>query len=211
MFVFVTILNIPNGGITNFGSILLTSQLGFTINQSLLYQSIGGAVEFIGCIFLAYMSRFYQSKFLWAIIAQVLCSLGQLMLCFSTNKYTQFVGYNLNFFGVLPYICVLSIIASNVLGTTKKYTVSVVVLVGFCVGNLSGSAVFKNNEEPKFPTAKKTIASCSFIQIFFLVSLFFAYYYENKKRDNKQKPEKIENIEFLDLTDKQNPFFRYSY
>lgn len=211
LFAFVLICNVPNGGITNFGSILLTTQMGYTTNESLLYQTICGAVEFVGCILIAFMSKFYKSRFLWAIIAQVIASMGQLMLSFATEKHTKFAGYNMNFVAPVSFICILSIVASNVLGTTKKYTVNVIVLVGYCVGNLSGSAVFKSNEEPTFTTAKNAIGACAVIQVVFLIGIFFAYYLENKRRDKKPKPEKIENIEFLDLTDKQNPFFRYAY
>ncbi|EGV60181.1 Allantoate permease [Yamadazyma tenuis] len=211
LFAFVLLGNVPNGGITNFGSIVLTEQLGYTVNQTLLYQTISGAVELVGCILIASLSHFYNSRLVWGIISQCIGSAGVLMLCLGSEKHMRFAGYNMNFVSPVSFVCVLSCVASNVLGTTKKYTVNVIVLIGYCVGNLSGSAVFKASETPVYGTAKKSLAVCSALQLVMLIVIWVAYYTENKIRDRKPEPEKIENIEFLDLTDGQNPFFRYSF
>lgn len=210
-FVFVLIGNVPNGGITNFGSILLHEQLHYDTDQSLLLQMATGAVELGGCILISSGNIFYNSRFLWATVGQVISSTALCMLALSKNNKVQFVGYVMHPVTPVSFIAVLSCVATNVLGTTKKYTTNVIVLIGYCVGNLVGSVVFKDEEAPEYQTAKKTIAACCILQVLLLLGIWGAYATENKLRDKRPPPEKIENVEFLDLTDKQNPFFRYSY
>lgn len=171
---------------------------------------ISGAVELAGCILIAYMSRFYKSRIVWALLAQAIASTGQLMLGFSTNKTAQFAGYNMNFVAPVAFVCILSFTSSNVAGTSKSYTSFYMTLVAYCVGNLIGPQTFLAREAPVYTTGKTIIGVCAVLVILILVAIGLCYHFENKRRDKLPTPEKIENIEFADLTDKQNPFFRYA-
>lgn len=172
---------------------------------------ISGAVELVGCIAIAYMSRFYKRRVVWGMLAQCITSAGLMMLAFSKNKTVQFAGYNMGAIAPVSFICILSFTNSNVCGTTKSYTSFYMTLVGYCVGNLIGPQTFLAREAPNYTTGKTIVGVCGILVLFILAAIWFSYYYENKRRDKLPPPEKIENIEFADLTDKQNPFFRYAY
>lgn len=216
--------NIPNGALTNFGSIVLTdiisdlAPLGLNeadhefwiTTHALLYQMVTGAVELGGCILIAYMTTFYLSRMVWALVASVMNSTGQLMLAFSKNKTAQFAGYSITGVSPVAFICILSFTSSNVCGTTKSYTSFYMTLVAYCVGNLIGPQTFLAREAPTYTTGKTVIGVCAVLTIIILGIIGLAYHLENKRRDKLPEPEKIENIEFADLTDKQNPFFRYA-
>ncbi|CAH6722936.1 allantoate permease [[Candida] jaroonii] len=203
--------NIPNGGITNFGSILMNETFGYTVQQSLLLQTIGGAVEFVGLIVIASFSMYYKSRFFWATVGQCLAVTGMFMLCFAGDKQARFAGYCMQFLAPLSFIVMLSTVQTNVLGSTKQSTVFIMLLVGYCVGNLAGSQTFLAKEAPTYHTALNSIAACAALSIVLLVALWASYAWENKQRDKRGDKLEVENVEFLDLTDKQNLNFRYSY
>ncbi|KAK6200487.1 allantoate permease [Scheffersomyces amazonensis] len=215
IFMFALASDIPNGGITNFGSILLNEDLGYSTAQSLLMQMPQGAVEFVGCSLFAYCARFVKSRMLIAVIGTVITVMAECMLAFSSNKKAQYAGLTLYALGPIGFICLLSVISSNVAGHTKKVTVNAIYLIGYCVGNLIGPQTFLASESPTYQTAKITIVAFGCVSLLCLILIWYCYWRENVKRDKlpsevTAKFAEIENHEFADLTDKENPLFRYA-
>lgn len=212
-FLFALANNIPNGGITNFGSILLNEDLGYSPSKSLLMQMPTGAVEIVGCILFAMGVRYIPSRFFWAISGTVIVVVSECMLAFSTNPKVQLAGYSLYTLGPIGFICLLSIIASNVAGHTKKVTTNAIYLIGYCVGNLIGPQTFIDTQAPKYQGAKISIVVNGIVSLIVLCLIYYTYWTNNKQRDalaEDQDFENIKNHEFADLTDKENPLFRYS-
>lgn len=209
--IFSFVNNIPNGGITNFGSILLNSDLGYSTGDALLMQMPSGAVELVGCTLFAYFYKFYPNRMLWASLGTAIVVAAQCMLAFGgDNNKLKLAGYSLYSLSPIGFICLLSSISSNILGTTKKQTASALMLVFYCVGNLVGPQTFKADEAPSYTLAKLAIVICGAISLVTLLLIWAYYVYENKRRDALGITEvDIENIEFADLTDKENPLFRY--
>lgn len=202
--------NIPNGGMTNFGTILLKYDLQYSTGDSLLMNMPGGAVELVGCTLFAYCYKFYPIRMFWAVAGSAITLAAQCMLAFSTNPKVQLAGMSLNLLGPIGFICILSSIGSNVLGTTKKQTANALFLVAYCVGNLIGPQTFRESDAPGYRPAKITIVVCGVISLLLLIAIWIHYYRENRRRDKEGHVElNIENIEFADLTDKENPNFRY--
>ncbi|ODV64647.1 allantoate permease [Hyphopichia burtonii NRRL Y-1933] len=208
-FIFAFCNNIPNGGLTNFGSILLNEDLDYSTGKALLMQMPLGAVEIVGCVLFAYCYKFYQKRLFWATLGTAITLASQCMLAFLKNNKVQLAGYTLYSLGPIGFICVLSCIGSNVLGTTKKQTTNAIYLISYCVGNLVGPQTFKASESPDYPSAKLAIVICGAISLVTLIVLWVYLEWENKRRDKNQTELHIENIEFADLTDKENPYFRY--
>ncbi|KAF3994086.1 hypothetical protein FT663_00106 [Candidozyma haemuli var. vulneris] len=206
--------NIPNGGLTNFSSILLNESFGYSVEQSLLVQVLFGAVEVVGCSLFAYCYRFYQVRLFWANAANVVVTLGLCLVAFAPDKHAQLGGYTIVAFVPVIMICGLSSCASNVAGHTKKLTVNAIFLIGYCVGNLVGPQTFRAEQAPDYIGAKLAMVICSAVTSVFLVWVWIIMARENKKRDanadSDNEFDKIENHEFADLTDKENPSFRYT-
>lgn len=214
-FIIALATDIPNGGITNFGSILLNESLGYTVLQTLLMSMITGACEVVGCTAFAYCYRFYPVRMFWATLVSFLSVMNLCFLAFGSNHKLQMAGYSMYGYSPVIFICILSSIASNVAGHTKKVTVNAIFLIGYCVGNLIGPQTFITKQAPNYAGAKAAMVGCGILTTIALVIVWIAFVYENKKRDAEPKElketfEAIENHEFADLTDMENPLFRYT-
>ena len=203
--------NIPNGGLTSFGTILLNEDFGYTPSKSLLMQMPQGAVEIVGCVLLAWLCKFLPSRMLMGITTTSITVLANCLLAFC-NTSARLAGFYLNLLGPLGFICCLSCVSSNVAGHTKKVTTNAMFLIAYCVGNLIGPQTFISTQAPGYTGAKVAIVVCGFVSLFTLIAIYVSYYIENKKRNSRPPVDMshIENYEFADLTDKENPNFRYS-
>ncbi|CDR37651.1 CYFA0S01e14180g1_1 [Cyberlindnera fabianii] len=220
-FFFALLTNIPNGGITNFGSILMKDDFGYSTLDALLMGMVGGAVELVGCPLFGWLNRFIPHRMILAISSIVLTFIGACMLAFANeSKQARLAGYYLQFIAPVGMIACLSLFSSNVAGHTKKITVNAIYLIGYCVGNLIGPQTFRAEDAPSYSPAKATIVACYAASILVLFWIYFSYWNDNRKRDRiAAEREKtgfvgetmeMENMEFADLTDKENPHFRYA-
>lgn len=82
--------------------------------------------------------------------------------------------------------------------------------MSFCLGNILGPLTFRDKDAPQYTPAKITIVAVDSVAIALTIVLLLYYVFENRKRD-RNPVEHQENIEFADLTDKQNKEFRYQY
>ncbi|CAL1185373.1 unnamed protein product [Candida parapsilosis] len=82
----------------------------------------------------------------------------------------------------------------------------------YCVGNLVGPQIFLDSQAPVYSGGKIGIVVAGVAALVCLILVYISYYVDNKRRDALPPVDmsKIENYEFADLTDKQNPNFRYA-
>lgn len=209
MFIYVIASNIPNGSITNFAAILITG-MGFSISQTLLLNMPTGAVELVGCILFGLIARKFNTGLPVAIAGAVIFNLlAMCLLAFTKQPHAQLSGVWLFGASPVPYICLLSNLSSNVAGHTKKIVSNAIFLIGYCVGNMIGPQTFIGSQAPHYYGAKIAMVVCAAAQIVCLVVLLFYYRWENGRRDRLDEHLDIDDAEFVDLTDKQNPEFRY--
>lgn len=206
--------DIPNGSLTNFGSILLKSDFGYNVEDSLLMNTPGGAVEFVGCIFLALFNK-YLPRLVIAEISMIICLMGSCLLSFCTNKSAKLTGYYLFDLSPVYMICSLSCFESNTAGHTKKITCSALYLISYCIGNLVGPQTFIASQAPGYSGGKIAIVVCNVASVFLIAANYFVYWNRNRKRDNENDLQAkavlshMDNYQFADMTDKENPYFRY--
>ncbi|MCJ1331874.1 hypothetical protein MMC10_008566 [Thelotrema lepadinum] len=214
-FVFYALVaDIPNGGISNFFSILIQS-FGFSQAETLLYGTPGGAVEVITLIVAGYIGDRIGQRILTSIFFLTVALLGVILIVAlpSGNSIGRLFGYYLTQASPAPFVALLSLISSNVAGYTKKTTTAALYLIGYCVGNIIGPQTFRPQDAPNYRPAEITIIVCWVLCIFDLVFIWLYYNRQNKKKEAVQaQPSyvKAENQEWLDLTDKENPEFMYT-
>ncbi|KAG5417575.1 DAL5 [Candida metapsilosis] len=211
-FIFSIANNIPNGGMTTFRTILLNEQFGFDTAQALLMQMPSGGVEIVGCVLFAWLSRFIKSRMLVTIFIAAVTVVAECLLAFAPTKQGKLTGLYLYNIFPLCFICLTSQISSSVAGHTKKVTFSAIFLIGYCVGNLVGPQIFIDSQAPVYSGGKIGIVVAGSVSLVCLILVYLSYYFENKRRDALPPVDMshIENYEFADLTDKQNPNFRYA-
>lgn len=183
-FVFYALVaDIPNGGISNFFSQLITS-FGYTAEESLLYGTPGGVVEIVMLILCGWLGDKLGNRILVATSGLFISILGMLLIvCLPlANKNGRLGGYYLTQASPTPFVAFLSLISSNVAGYTKKTTVAALYLIGYCVGNIIGPQTFRPKDAPRYVPAEITIICCWGICLF---DMFFIYWY--CRRQNKKK------------------------
>ena len=223
--------DIPNGGITNFFSQLIVS-FGYTPQQSLLYGAPGGAVEIVTLIGCGYLGDRFGHRILISCSGLLTAILGMLLIVALplSNNGGRLAGYYLTQASATPFVALLSLISTNVAGYTKKTTVAAMYLVAYCVGNIIGKTsflfhiclgltvpkgpqTFRPKDAPRYKPAEITIIVCWFASLADLVFIWWYCRRQNKKKAAVRadpKYRKLENQEWLDLTDRENPEFVYT-
>ena len=109
----------------------------------------------------------------------------------------------------IGYYLLLSMVSSNVLGTTKKTTTNVILFISMAVAYLVGPQIFR--DPPHYYKAKYATIGLWAMSILILVIIYFLNTWENKKRarDAESSGPILPGIQFMDLTDKENIAFRY--
>ncbi len=213
--IFGCVNNIPNGSLTNFSSILLNTDFGYDEYDSLLMNMPAGAVEFVGCILIVAIGMKLPMLSV-SFFSMVVGLVASCMLAFSSNKEVKLAGYYLISIYALPMICNLACFSANTAGHTKKITADALYLISYCVGNLIGPQTFIASQAPGYSGGKITIVVCNSISVVIIAVNWFIYWNRNRVRDKKGNEEAtailshVENFEFADLTDKENPYFRYT-
>ncbi|OQE11086.1 hypothetical protein PENVUL_c003G01206 [Penicillium vulpinum] len=212
---FSLLMNIPNGGITAFGSIIISS-FGFDDRMSLILNMPMGAVDIICKLGLTYLSDRFFDRTLFAIIAIMIPMIGGIMMTAIPldAKAALLIGYYFIGAAGTAWCLVMVMISNNTLGYTKKATVNGLQIVAYAAGNWIGPQTFRSDQAPEYFDGKLMVAIMYALAAVTLLIIRFVNIWENKRRDRKA----IENpdtayatpgSEFLDLTDFEQPAFRY--
>ncbi|KAJ9157333.1 hypothetical protein NKR23_g677 [Pleurostoma richardsiae] len=205
-----------NGALTAFGNIIIKG-FGFKTLQTLLLNMPSAVLLKILIPLTGWLSSKLPRSRCWlAITLLLLGTVGAIMVrqINSSQHIARLFGFY--FFGQMTGAMplVLSMIASNVKGQTKKTATSALFFIGYCVGNIAGPQVFLAREAPHYPTAFACMIACMALSVGAMLALRLNMSRENKRRDaNYGKPsETALQSQDGDLTDfQQEKTFRYMY
>ncbi|SCV06239.1 LANO_0H25158g1_1 [Lachancea nothofagi CBS 11611] len=202
---------IPNGGFSNFSAQMIAG-LGYSKGKALLMGMPTSGISFVALVFFGYLSTIRNRRLDIAFVGLGLNLIAGCLMAFAKPLHAQLGGYYIFGISPIPYICILSCIASNSAGHSKKVFMGAVSMIGYCTGNLIGPQTFKESQAPHYQGAKTAIVACYCIAFVILAAIYIVNVRENKRRDslNEKLPLSIQNAEFADLTDFQNPEFRYA-
>ncbi|CCM01709.1 uncharacterized protein FIBRA_03774 [Fibroporia radiculosa] len=217
--------NIPNGGLANFSNIIIKN-FGYTTKQTLILATPAGLIGIITTPLVGWWSDKKGERMLPIVYILIPTLVGAAMLVGlngSTDKGALlFATYIIGTYGSsLSQIYAYN--ASNTSGHTKKVTINAITLATFCVANIVGTETFLPQDAPNYIQGKISILVLLSAECF--LCLFMRWYnlHLNKgkrqaiaqlKRDNGWTDADIakerERHAFLDMTDKQNPYFVYT-
>ncbi|KAG0662526.1 hypothetical protein C6P46_003267 [Rhodotorula mucilaginosa] len=230
LFSLMAIISVPNSAITSFTSILIKS-FGYTSQEALLMNMPCGAMQIITTLSTAYWADRRKARML-PFAATLLPSIVgfALLVAYSgtasenkSNKGPLLAGILLAQTFITGIAFLYSWSSSNVAGSSKRSVTNALMLVAFAGGNAAGSQAFQAADAPSYLPGK--IALLTLLAVLFPVALLMYLYTErlNKRKalavqqmaeNNSWTPEDIkresDRVAFLDLTDLQNPFFRYT-
>ncbi|KAJ5560442.1 hypothetical protein N7513_002841 [Penicillium frequentans] len=203
-----------NGAISGFGP-LIVSTFGYDTLDSILFQFPVGGICIIFIPLCGYIPTVIPNTRIPMLIACCLPVIaGCIMIWKSQWGYhpaTPVVGYALTgFFGPVVSL-IITIGASNVAGATKKTIMAATTFVAYTVGNIIGPQLVKTKTKAQhYPELWEGMIICYCITIAAAVALYVVLWRENKAREKLELDEVLrDKIAFDDLTDKENPFFRY--
>ena len=241
-------LNIPNGGLGGFYSIVVAG-FSFSVKQLTLMNiptaspaistsatHTQGPMGWVAAMFWVFLAKWTRRPLLCAMGSVVVCLVGVIVL--KTIPHENIGGSLAALYIVYmywaPYMVFGQLIMyHNVGGTSKKVGVFGISYIGtfstfmtgrpdssgYTVGNLVGPQSFLASEAPAYPTAY-TVMLVGYCITLALMTLYGFLCWRDNKRKEVEEAEWREAAagmegdvaeEWKDLTDKQNPKFRYTY
>jgi MFS family permease len=222
--------NIPNGGISNFGTIIIQG-FGFSTLVTTLMQVPYGFIigcSILTCVFLNnYVSRNgKQSRCIFILIFLIpnICGAFGLRFVPANQGVARLICYYLTGPYNAAFVLILSLQTANIAGHTKKVVTNAVLFLGYCTGNIAGPFFYKTEEAPQYPLGIWSMIVSHLIEVVLVLTLRFLLARENRKRDRLQgitgsetEEEKMvrererDATAFSDMTDRENLNFRYIY
>ncbi|KIK65420.1 hypothetical protein GYMLUDRAFT_239956 [Collybiopsis luxurians FD-317 M1] len=218
---------LPTGGLGAFSNLIITA-FGYTQLQTYLLAIAQGAVIMAALFSGAYLSKRYGQKLVLAFIYTLPNIAGTIVFVVSvpTTSETK-VGLLIAFYCTQVFGAVavlnLAVMSGNVAGRTKQVIASSLVFIAWATGNAVGPQVFRANDAPRYIKAFIVHIIVYGIQ---LVAIVFLRFYLMRLNQLKRRAQSLqettvsgedsnEHLEhkraFQDLTDRENPDFRYVY
>jgi uncharacterized membrane protein len=105
---------------------------------------------------------------------------------------------------------IISLITRNVAGQSKKSFTMTMLFVGWAVGNLIAPQIFQNKDAPRY--LHGFLAHIVIYGVYVALVILTRVIIMARNRAKKQATsEVVHDLAFEDLTDRENPNFRYVY
>lgn len=220
LFLIALVGTIPNGGISNFGT-LIVKGLGYTTLVTTLLQIPYGvfiAVCILGCVFINDKLHNKRCLILAAFIVPNVVGAFGIKFVPASHKAGRFICYMLTGPYNASFAMLLSLQMANTAGHTKKVVTNAVLFLGYCAGNLSGPFFYKSDQAPGYSLGIWSMIVCHFLEIASALLFWVVMAAENRRRDKLQAQQEggldarnLDATAFGDLTDRENLNFRYIY
>ncbi|KAF2157326.1 putative MFS transporter [Myriangium duriaei CBS 260.36] len=206
------------GGFISTYSATLLRNFGFSPKKAALLGMPSGVMNIISMLFVGYGARFFGRRLFWSLSAMCIGLVGACLVAFSNphHKPAMLAGlYLANFFtGCTPLN--FQWFTGNTAGHTKRALVAASTNAAFAIGNIIGPLTFKAQDAPAYKPAKVTLVGCWAGSAGCLILVTLYYVWANKRRDAASvesdfvDTEVDKTIAYAGMTDKENPYFRYS-
>lgn len=220
LFLFVLLNETINGGYANFGKLIIKG----LVKGSLKTTALGipqGAFQVVWILSGTYAAtRLRDARTLVMAVYVLPTILGvSLMGWLPRTSHANNVGVLMGYYMSGSYVCslvlALQMPAANLGGYTKRTTGSALVFLAYCAGNIIGPHAFLDQESPYYTTGCKLILACAAAQMCVACVLRMVLTRRNKSRDEAAAATPAEAVDEeaydgADLTDFQNPLFRYA-
>jgi MFS family permease len=188
IFAMALLTQIPNGGTQNFGNIVIKS-FGFTSIQSTLLvipASVIAAGTIAGTGWIA--GRYRQMNCILIVCVVIPAVVGSSLIYVRprTSSGVQLFGYFLLSTGPAGIPLLMSLVGANYKGVTKKMTMTAMLFIAYCAGNIAGPQFFKASEAPHYNTAFRAILICYSLVVGLAVILRLYLQFVNRQREKTE-------------------------
>lgn len=219
LFLFVLLNETINGGYANFGKLIIKGVVHGSLQTTALGIPQGGfqIAWILSGTYIASRVRNARTAVMAVYIIPTIVGtslMGWLARGTQANNVGVLLGYYISGSYVTSLVLALQMPAANLGGYTKRTTSSALVFLAYCAGNIIGPHAFLDAESPTYATGCKLILACAAAQMCVAVALRVLLSRRNKKRDEAAAALPVEGREEAaydgaDLTDCENPLFRY--
>lgn len=219
-FIIGVVCNAPNGGISNFGTIIIKG-FGYSTLVTTLLQVPYGCLIALSILTCVYLNDYYAAKLgkntrCWFILLFLIPNLaGTFGLRFvpQDRHISRLWCYYLTGPYNAAFVLILSLSIGNTAGHTKKVVTNACLFLGYCTGNIAGPFFFKTEQQPAYPLGIWSMIVSHLIEVVLVLVLRAMLSRENRRRDRVfgEVPRDLDATAFGDLTDWENENFRYVY
>ncbi|KIM92205.1 hypothetical protein PILCRDRAFT_299 [Piloderma croceum F 1598] len=210
----LTILISISSGIISAYSATVIRNLGYSSPHAALLNIPSGLVSITSALITGYFVGRQASRWLCTSILCVPAVLGGALMSFlpATNKGGLLAGIYLVNATPPATILIYSWVVANVAGHTKRVAASALVSAAFCIGSIIGPQTFQAKDAPQYIPAKIIVLATQSAAILVAVMARLYYGWQNSRREATSRTRKtVKDLEWLNLTDKENTSFRYQY
>ncbi|CAI6340625.1 unnamed protein product [Periconia digitata] len=188
LFILALVCQIPNGGTQNFANLVIKS-FGFSSLQSTLINipySLIAAASISGSGYLA--GRFRNMNCILASLVVLPPVVGSALIVSraSIPHGASLFGYFLLSTGSSALPLLLALVQTNFRGVTKKMTMTALIFIAYCAGNIAGPQLFKEFEAPHYWTAFRAIMICYALVVVLALALRVYLQFVNSKRAREE-------------------------
>ncbi|KAK2779231.1 hypothetical protein FQN53_001478 [Emmonsiellopsis sp. PD_33] len=214
--VFSLAQNIPNGGLVTFAAIIV-SGLGYSPLITTVLGIPTGVLATVWQLLLSFLvSRCKNARCIIIATANIVpmaCAILMWKLPRS-NQQGLLAAYYVFYTYWAPYVLSTSLPMANTSGHSKKITLNAIYFTAYCVGNIIGPQLFRQEYAPTYSKGYEGLLACVVIASASILAYGFLCRTENQKRDREQNVDLSDlaaETAFSDLTDKEKRSFRYTY
>ncbi|GAB1316064.1 Allantoate transport protein [Madurella fahalii] len=218
VFIIITAAYTINGAITGFGPLIVTT-FNYTPLEAILLQFPLGGLGFTAMLVTGYLgTRYSNIRLIMVVLSCLPVIAGCVMIWkseWSFHAATPVVGYTITGFWTVVVTLTIATGMSNVAGHTKKSFMSATIFVAYCVGNIVGPLMVRSqSRDEHYPELWLGLIICFIICIVVAVLLYLVLVGANKQKKRALLASGFDETEraklaFQDLTDMENPYFRY--
>ncbi|KAI7780594.1 allantoate permease [Diaporthe eres] len=202
-FFFTIFALIVNGPTSSFVPIIIKG-FGYSTFESLLLNMPTGAVAFLQILGTSYLAVKRPMWRCWiAISCQFFSTLAALLLWLlplSERGGLLFACFTIGC-GIPGSILMLSTQLANTAGYTKRATASAGIYVAYCVGNIIGPLVFREQDAPRYKVGFIVVVASTLAAALLLLAYRYVCLAHNRSRDRAGFMESFEHAYEDDLTD----------
>ncbi len=217
MFSYTVLSSLPNGCFTNFSSLIIAG-FGFSPLTTILLNMPSAAFQLLYVLVGALAaSKLPRARCITIAALNTIGLIGCLLIRQLDHENRTGRLFGIYLFGAYAggFPISLSLVASNTGGFTKRGTVTAVLFLGYCAGNIGGPQMFLATEAPNYPTAFTSLLICFCLAAASIMLLAVYMGWQNRKRDREygvstsQGEEDLDTVDTIDKTDWENKSFRY--
>ncbi|KAF3903379.1 hypothetical protein ABW20_dc0106089 [Dactylellina cionopaga] len=208
---------LPTSGLGAFANIIITG-FKFTVLQTQLLAMVLGAVIIIVLLSSTYIAKKWNQTTLVMGLYVIPSFVGTIVLLTVQNKNLGTkVGLLISYYIALSFWAAqnltMSMVSRNVGGQTKKTVAVAMNFIFWATGNAIGPQVFLDYDKPRYRIAFSTHMGCYVVLVLIIAFLRFHLKRQNTKKDEAHGTDATQGVlhGFDDLTDRQNPHFRYIF